>query len=105
MPDKKVGIPMALPIIGGGGQKVSVDEIIQKLMENIHRLNTDYQSFVQIANELSTRVALLESRTSAVENKQTAFPAKIEVVVTKGHEDEGGTFRIKEIPYRKKEEK
>lgn len=84
--DKKVGVPSGLgvplnvPLIGGG-QKVSVDEVLQKLMQNIHELNTDYQSFIKIINELSTRVALLESRTSAVENKQVAFPKEIKVVV------------------------
>lgn len=82
--DKTIGIPGALPLIGGGGQKPNVDAVLQKLMQNIHQLNQDYQSFVGVINELSTRVALLESRTSAVETKQTAFPGKVEVVIKKG---------------------
>jgi len=101
-PDKKIGIPMAVPIIGGEQQKVSMDEVIQKLMQNIHQLKQDYTSFVHITNEVNTRIALLETRMSAVENKQTAFPSKIEVVVKQKEEDhQGGTFRIKEIPYAK----
>jgi len=87
-PDKKIGIPMAVPIIGGEQQKVSMDEVIQKLMQNIHQLNTDYQTFAGAINDLNTKVTVLESRLIRVfemlagtENKQVAFPSKIEVIV------------------------
>lgn len=82
--DKTIGVPMAVPIIGGGQeQKVSMDELLQNLMQNIQILNQDYRQFVQTTKELSNRLALLETRMSAVETKQVAFPSKIEVVVKK----------------------
>ena len=81
--DKTIGVPIAVPIIGGGGQKQNLDGLLQDIMKNIHELNNDYRQFVRITNELGTRVALLESRTSAVENKQVVFPPKIEVIIQK----------------------
>ena len=75
-------IPLHVPEIGGsGGQQMSFQALLEKVMNSYQTMTIEHDEFRKVLQEFAQRLAFVETRISALENKYNVIPSKIEVVV------------------------